>query len=212
MRAAGSFLPFNRSILFFGEYVAQINNRPGRKTNANGWYVEPGYQFNVPWNPIVTVRYASFSGEGNPTDGGTKHSYDPLFYGAGGRSLGPGTWYIGEIYGWYEQGLTNITVEQVNLRASPTGGINVGANYYHIDFNKPGQVNQLINVGAPVTSKRAIDELDIYAECSPTDCLTVAPTVAVGVSGQGYKQVNTGTGRSGGATILLGQVVASVKF
>jgi hypothetical protein len=38
------------------------------------------------------------------------------------------------------------------------------------------------------------------------------PTVAVGVPGQGYKQVDTGTGRSGGATIFLGQVVASVKF
>jgi hypothetical protein len=213
MRAAGSFLPFNRSILFFGEYVAQINNRPGRKTNANGWYVEPGYQFNGPWNPIVTVRYASFSGDGDPTGGGTKHSYDPLFYGAGGRGLGPGTWYIGEIYGWYEQGLTNITVEQINTRASPTDQINIGANYYHINFNKLGQVNQLTSVGAPnVTSKRAMDELDIYAEWSPTDYLTIVPTVAVGVPGQGYKQVDTGTGRSGGATIFLGQVVASVKF
>jgi hypothetical protein len=40
----------------------------------------------------------------------------------------------------------------------------------------------------------------------------VVPTAAVGVPGQGYKQLSTGTGRSGAATILLGQVVASVKF
>jgi Alginate export len=212
-RAAGSFLPFDRNILFFAEYVAQINDRPGRKTNANGWYVEPGYQFtDVPWSPIVTVRYASFSGDNDPTGGGTKHSYDPLFYGAGGRGLGPGTWYLGEIYGWYQQGLTNITVEQVSLRASPTEQLNIGANYYHIDFNKLGQVNQLSSPGAQVTSKRAMDELDLYAEWSPMDWLTVVPTVAVGIPGPGYKQVNTGTGQSGGSTILLGQVVASVKF
>ncbi len=213
LRAAGSFLPFDRSILFFGEYVAEVNNRPGLKTNANAWYVEPGYQFKAPWNPILTFRYAWFSGDGDPTGGGTKHSYDSLFYGAGGRGLGPGTWYIGEIYGWYEQGLTNITVEQVNLRASPTEELNVGAIYYHIDFNKLGQVNQLISTGAPVvTSKRAMDELDIYAEWSPADWLTVVPTFAVGVPGQGYKQVNTGTGRSGTSTIFLGQIVASLKF
>jgi hypothetical protein len=57
-----------------------------------------------------------------------------------------------------------------------------------------------------------MDELDVYAEWSPMDWLTVVPTVAVGVPGQGYKQVNTGTGRPGTSTILLGQVVATVKF
>jgi hypothetical protein len=212
-RAAGSFLPFDRDILLFGEYVAQINNAPGRKTDANGWYVEPGYQFStLPWAPIVTYRHASFSGDGDPTGGGTKHSYDSLFYGTGGRGLGPGTWYIGEIYGWYEQGLTNITVNQVTLRASPSDQINVGANYYRIDFNKLGQVNQLISTGAAVTSKRAMDELDLYLEWSPTGWLTVVPTMAVGLPGPGYKQVDTGTGRAGGATIFLGQVVASAKF
>ncbi len=212
-RAAGSFLPFDRDVLFFGEYVAQINNTPGRRTDANGWYVEPGYQFSgLPWTPMVTYRYASFSGDGDPTGGGTKHSYDPLFYGADGRGLGPGTWYIGEIYGWYEQGLTNITVHQISLRANPSEQINVGANYYRIDFNKLGQVNQLISTGAPVTSKRAMDELDLYVEWSPTDWLTVVPTAAVGLPGPGYKQVDTGTGRTGGAAIFLGQVVASVKF
>ena len=212
-RLAGSFLPFDRDALLFGEYVAEINNTPGRQTNANGWYIEPGYQFStLPWAPIVTYRHASFSGDGDPTGGGTKNSYDPLFFGAGGRGLGPGTWYIGEIYGWYEQGLTNITVNQVTLRASPTDQINVGANYYRIDFNKLGQVNQLISTGAPVSSKRAMDELDLYMEWSPTAWLTVVPTMAVGVPGPGYKQVDTGTGRAGGATIFLAQAVATVKF
>ena len=149
------------------------------------------------WTPIVTYRHASFSGDGDPTGGGTKHSYNSLFYGAGGRGLGPGTWYIGEIYGWYEQGLTNITVNQASLRASPSEQINVGANYYRIDFNKLGQVNQLISTGAPVTSKRAMDELDLYLEWSPTDWLTVVPTMAVGLPGPGYKQVDTGTGQNG---------------
>ena len=35
---------------------------------------------------------------------------------------------------------------------------------------------------------------------------------AVGVPGAGYKQVNTGTGRAGDKTILLGQIVLGFKF
>ena len=46
-----------------------------------------------------------------------------------------------------------------------------------------------------------------------TDDLAVGvATAAIGMAGGGYKQVNTGTGRSGDATICLGQVVATGKF
>ena len=213
LRAAGSFFPADRDILFFGEYIKQYNNRSGRKTDATGWYVEPGYQFsNLPWAPMVTFRYANFSGDNDPTGGGTKRSYDPLFFGAGSRGLGPGTWFLGEIYGYYQQGLTNMNVQQVSVRATPSDSLVVGMNYYHINFNQLGQVNQLVSPGATVTSKRAMDEIDFYAEWSPTEYLTIVPTIGIGIPGAGYKQVDTGTGRSGTSTIFLGQVVASFKF
>jgi hypothetical protein len=213
-RLAGSFLPFNRNVLFFGEYAYELNNQTNRKTRANGWYVEPGYQFSsLNWNPIVSYRYATFSGDSDPQGGGTKHSFDSLFFGAGARGLGPGTWYLGEIYGWYQQQLTNINVHQVNLRASPLEDLNVGAIYYRFSFNELGQVNQLTSTGGGVvTSKHAMDELDIYAEWAFNDYISVTPTFAVGFPGSGYKQVDTGTGRTGDKTILLGQVVLGFKF
>jgi hypothetical protein len=212
-RLAGSFLPFDRNILFFGEYAYELNNQPNRKTRANGWYVEPGYQFSsLKWNPIVSYRYATFSGDSDPQGSGTKHSFDSLWFGAGVRGLGPGTWYLGEIYGWYEQQLTNINVQQVAVRMSPLEDLNVGALYYRINFNELGQVNQLTSTGGVVTSKRAMDEFDIYAEWAFNDNISVTPTFAVGIPGAGYKQVNTGTGRAGDKTILLGQVVLGFKF
>jgi hypothetical protein len=212
-RLAGSFLPFDRNILFFGEYVAERNDQSNRKTRADGWYVEPGYQFStLKWNPIVTYRYATFSGDSNPQGGGTKHSFDSLWFGASVRGLGPGTWYLGEIYGWYEQQLTNINVHQVSARISPLDDLNLGALYYRMNFNELGQVNQLTSTGGVVTSKRAMDEFDIYAEWAFNDNISVTPTFAVGIPGAGYRQVNTGTGRPGDKTILLGQVVLGFKF
>lgn len=213
-RLAGSFLPFDRNVLFFGEYAYELNNQTNRKTRANGWYVEPGYQFSaLKWNPIVTYRYATFSGDSDPQGGGVKHSFDSLWFGAGVRGLGPGTWYLGEIYGWYEQQLTNINVHQFSARISPLEDLNVGALYYRMNFNELGQVNQLTSTGGGVvTSKRAMDEFDIYAEWAVNDYVNITPTFAVGFPGAGYKQVNTGTGRAGDKTILLGQVVVGFKF
>jgi hypothetical protein len=57
-----------------------------------------------------------------------------------------------------------------------------------------------------------MDEFDIYAEWAFNDNISVTPTFAVGIPGAGYKQVNTGTGRAGNSTILLGQVVLGFKF
>jgi hypothetical protein len=213
-RVAGSFLPFDRNILFFSEYAYERNDQPNRKTRANGWYVEPGYQFSsLKWNPIVSYRYSTFSGDSDPQGDGTKHSFDSLWFGAGVRGLGPGTWYLGEIYGWYEQQLTNINVHQVAVRMSPLEDLNVGALYYRMNFNELGQVNQLTSTGGGVvTSKHAMDEFDVYAEWAFNDNISITPTFAVGIPGAGYRQVNTGTGRPGNSTILLGQVVFGFKF
>lgn len=212
-RLAGSFLPFDRNILFFGEYIVQRNDDTGRKTRAKGWYVEPGYNFaGHPWNPIVTYRYGSFSGDPDPNGGGTKRSFDSLFFGSGARGLGPGTWFLGEIYGQYQQGLTNINVHQLGARIKPMEDLSLGLIYYRLNFNELGQVNQLINTGAPVTSKRAMDEVNLYAEWKVNEAVSIVPTLGVAFPGAGYKQVDTGTGRTGDKTIMLGQVVVAFQF
>ena len=74
-------------------------------------------------------------------------------------------------------------------------------------------MNQLINTGAtPVTSKRAMDEINLYAEWKVNDAITIVPTLGVAFPGAGYKQVDTGTGRTGDKTIFLGQIVVGFQF
>ncbi|MBL8835471.1 MAG: alginate export family protein [Alphaproteobacteria bacterium] len=212
LRAGGSFFPQNRDILTFGEFVYQWNSDTGRRVRAYAWYLEGGYRFStVMWSPTLTYRYAQFSGDSTPGDG-TDRSYDPLFFGSGLRAAGPGTWYLGEIYGQYLGPPSNLNVHQVHLRASPTDTLNVGLIYYLADFNKPGQYG--------VSRSGAFHEIDVYAEWAPRPWLSVTPTFGAAIPRGGYRDIaqasvtanalpaSTRTDR----TIYLVQAVIGVKF
>jgi hypothetical protein len=211
IRAGGSFFE-NRDIKLYGEFVYQLNNRTNRRVRAYGWYLEGGYRFSsVPWSPMVSYRYAQFSGDSNPGDG-TDKSYDPLFSASGLRGTGPGTWYLGEIYGYYLGTISNINVNQFHVRASPTSTLNIGLLYYLADFNEPAQFG--------ATSNGAFHEIDVYAAWTPLPWLTVTPTFAVNIPRDGYRQIarnavvangqpaTTATDRN----IYLFQAVVAVSF
>ena len=93
LSGGGNLLPIkalalDRNASFYFQYVRELNGARGRKVDATGFYVEPGYEFSVsPWRPALSYRYAYFSG--NRTRPGQplriKRSYDPLFYGGGFR-------------------------------------------------------------------------------------------------------------------------------
>ena len=212
LRAGGSFFPQNRDILTFGEFVYQWNNGTGRRVRAYAWYLEGGYRFSsVMWSPTLTYRYAQFSGDSTPGDG-TDRSYDPLFFGSGLRNAGPGTWYLGEIYGQYLGPPSNLNVHQIHLRASPTDQLNVGLIYYLADFNKPAQYS--------VSRSGAFHEIDLYAEWSPTAWLSVTPTFGVAIPRGGYRDIATAAVASNGLpastrtdqTTYLVQAVIGIKF
>ncbi len=211
IRAGGSFFD-NRDILLYGEFVYQSNNRSNRRVRAYGWYVEGGYRFSsVPWSPMVSYRYAQFSGDANPGDG-TDRSYDPLFSASGLRDTGPGTWYLGEIYGYYLGTISNINVNQFHVRASPASTLNIGLLYYLADFNEPAQYG--------VSSSGAFHEIDVYAEWAPLPWLTVTPTFAVNIPRSGYRQIAQGAVAANGQpattptdrNIYLFQTVVAVSF
>jgi hypothetical protein len=211
IRAGGAFFA-NRDILLYGELVYQFNNRSNRRVRAYGWYVEGGYRFSgVPWSPMVSYRYAQFSGDSNPGDGSDR-SYDPLFFASGLRGTGPGTWYLGEIYAQYLGTLSNINVNQLHVRASPTGQLDVGLLYYLADFNEPAQVG--------ASSSGAFHEIDVYAEWAPLPWLTVTPTFAVNIPRDGYRQIAQSAVAANGQpattptdrNIYLFQAVLAVKF
>jgi hypothetical protein len=209
LRAGGSFFPQDRDILAYAEFVGELNNSSGRRERAYAWYLEAGYRFSqVAWSPVVTFRYAQFSGDANPT-GGTRHSYDPLFFTGGLRNAGPGTWYLGEIYGQYLGPPSNLQISQLHVRASPTDQINVGLLYYLADFAEPGQYG--------VTNSHAFHEIDVYGEWNPLPWLSFVPTFAVNIPRGGYRDMAANAAAANGLTptdrnIYLVQAVLGVKF
>ncbi len=79
-------LALNRNASLYFQYVRQFNWTRGRKVDATGLYIEPGYTFSdIRWSPAISYRYSYFSGNrtapGVPL--GIKRSYDPLFLGGG---------------------------------------------------------------------------------------------------------------------------------
>src|SRR5579875_923197 len=212
LRAAGSFLEFDRDILFYGEYIREENGSADREVNADAWYIEPGYKFSqLPWTPQVSLRYAQFSGESDP-HGRVKHSYDPLFYTAGPR--GYGSWYMGEIYGWYLGTPSNIDVAMAAVSVTPRDDLTVGLIFYDFRFDHVGQF-----ANPAIRSSHALDETDLYAVWTPAKWLTLSGVLGFGVPGEGFKQAaaafvaaNGPAGRSVGSTMLLGELVAAVKF
>ncbi len=218
-RAAGSFIPSMPDILFHGEYVGEKNGNAGDKVDANAWYIEPGYNFeNLPWAPVLSARYAHFSGETN-VNGNVKHSYDPLFYGAGPR--GYGSWYIGEIYGWFLGPPSNINVWQLGVTSTPTDNTTFGIEYYNISF----AAHQYTASNAAMKSLDALNEVDFNGSYNPDQLkfLTISSVLGVGFAGRGfsqaassYAQANTGTPSQGtpstGAPMVIGELIATVKF
>ena len=212
LRAAGSFFEFDRDILFYGEYVGQRNGEPDRNVDAHVWYVEPGYRFSaLPWTPQINLRYARFTGDPNPNSR-VKRSYDPLFFSTGPR--GYGSWYLGEIYGYYLGTLSNIDVGMAKLKLSPLDTVEVGAIYYNFRFDQVAQFKD-----PRITSDHALDEVDLYTTWNPANWVTISGVVGFAVPGEGFKQaarafvIDHGPpGRSVGGTMTLGELVVAVKF
>ncbi|HUC63055.1 MAG TPA: alginate export family protein [Alphaproteobacteria bacterium] len=221
-RAAGSFLDFwNPDILFHGEFVKENNSNSLNKVDADAWYVEPGYNFeNLPWAPTLSVRYAHFSGESN-VNGTTKHSYDPLFYGVGPR--GYGSWYLGEVYGWYLGGPSNINVWMVNLSSTPTDNTTFGIVFYDFSFASHQLASSTANGIATnsITANHAMDEVDINGSYTPDQFkfLTISSVLGFGIPGKGFDQAASAFAQangtptpSTGATMIVGELIATVKF
>jgi hypothetical protein len=215
----GSFIPGYTDILLHGQYVGEHNGSSSGKEDADAWYIEPAYNFeNLPWAPVLSVRYAHFSGETN-VNGNVKHNYDPLFFGAGPR--GYGSWYIGEVYGWYLGPPSNLNVWQIGVTSTPTDNTTFGIEYYNMAF----AAHQYTASNAAMKSLDALNEVDINGSYTPDQFkfLTVSSVLGVGFAGRGfsqaassYAQANTGNPAqpvpSTGAPMIVGELIATVKF
>jgi hypothetical protein len=166
--------------------------------DAEGWYAEAGYTFsNLPWTPTLSYRYAFFSGDEDPDDGGYE-SFDPMFYGF---SRGWGTHYMGEIVGEYYLFNSNEKVHMLHLNMLPSDKISVGALYY--DF----QLDEKNLYGEILSDDQFAEEVNIYVDYSVTDYLylsAVAAWASPGDAGEEY------TGGDDDSTLF--EVFAVVTF
>ena len=164
---AGSFFKFDPNIRFHSQFALERNDSVDRRVNAAAWYVEPGYKFStLPWTPLLSLRYAHFSGDPNPNDR-LKQSYDPLFTTGGDRGFG--SWFLGEIFGQYISPNSNLDVAMAHLKFLPLDTIEAGIIYYDFHFDQTAQFNN-----PNITSKNAAQEVDFYSVWSASEWLTLS--------------------------------------
>jgi hypothetical protein len=179
LRAAEISFPGLNNLAFWGEYVRETGDGKYGDKDATGWYVETQYSLpEVRWTPRLSLRYASFSGDGDPSDNNSK-DFDPFFYGF---SRGWGTWYQGEVTGEYLLFNSNQKNYMVHLAANPTDALEMGALYFHFLLDKKNYF------GTPVSSDDFADEINIYADWSISEQLSASAVYGVAFPGNGAEQ------------------------
>jgi hypothetical protein len=204
-RFGGSFIPDFDDFALYGEGGIERNDTAanGGTVRANAWHLQPQYRFSqMPWTPVVTARYAHFSGDGNGGDT-VDRSWDPLFADAGPR--GGGSWIQGLIYGNFIGYNSNLNTEHLAVELSPLPDeLKTGLAFYRHNYDDPVQ--------AGAQSKHLMDEIDLYAEwTSPIPGLTVSPAFAAGKAGAGQRQAS-GLANGADRTMWLSQIVLSYSF
>jgi Alginate export len=164
----------------YAEYVQEFGNGDNADYRAYAFYVEPAYTFSwLPWTPTLAYRFAYFSGDSDPGDDRRK-DFDPLFY-EGDRTWG--TWTQGEIVGNYLLFNSNQINHMVQLSASPTEAVSIGAIYYHFDLAEKNYY------GTPVSDRDFADEVDVYTDWTITDNISVGALYGVAFPGDAAKEV-----------------------
>lgn len=164
---------------FWGNFIYENGSGKQGSIDAYGWYLEGRYEFSDwAWKPSVSYRYLNFSGDNNPTDSNSR-SFNALFYG---YSRGWGSWYQGEIVGAYYLFNSNMQTSMVRAALAPTDKLGIGAIFYHFDLNSNNYY------GAPVTSRRFADEVNLYADLTLTEHVSMSAVYAVAAPNKGGTQ------------------------
>lgn len=180
LRATELALPAAPNLAFWGEYVAETGSGRDGQIDANAWYLEARYKFaDWPWSPTLSYRYATFSG--GEVDDATRRDFDPLFYGATDR--GWGTWVQGEITGNYLLFNSNQRDHMLHVSVSPSESLDLGLLYYRFFLDK----NQYY--GTPVTDDHFDDEVNLYADWTINEHLSLSAVYGIAFPGAAAEQV-----------------------
>lgn len=161
LRALQGKVPGLVDLTLHGEYAVERGSGAGVDYDASAWYAQGDYAFpSLPLQPLLSYRYAAFSGDDDPTDT-KKKSWDPLNKGY----VDWGTWLIGDVVGNYLLFNSNERVSQWTLRTHLTPTVNLGGIHYQFNLDE-----KVLN-GAPVNDRRFADENVVFLEWTPTASL-----------------------------------------
>ncbi len=179
LRLNDAHYPDFEDATLYAEYVQEFGDGNHIDFDAYAFYVEPAYAFSwLPWTPTITYRFAYFSGDSNP-DNDKRKDFDPLFY-EGDRSWG--TWTQGEIVGNYLLFNSNQVNHMVQLSATPTDSVDIGAIYFHFDLAEKNYF------GTEVSNRDFADEVDLYTDWKINDNLSVGAVYGVAFPGDAAKE------------------------
>jgi Alginate export len=179
LRLNEAHLPDFEDASLNAEYVQEFGDGDHTDFHAYAFYVEPAYTFSwLPWTPTLAYRFAYFSGDPDSSDDQRK-DFDPLFY-EGDRAWG--AWTQGEIVGNYLLFNSNQVNHMVQLSAYPIEEVGIGVIYYHFDLEEKNYF------GTPVGERDFADEVDVYADWTVTDNLTVGALYGVAFPGDAAKE------------------------
>ena len=128
--------------------------------DATGWYAAINYNATTaPWKPLVTLRYAAFSGDKPATS--TWEGFDPLYYGGSNPD-----WYQGKVGSTFLAN-TNLDSAVATLTLTPSERTIVQLVYLNFAADRANAplaipaAGQPIPVGGGVPSRSIGNELDV---------------------------------------------------
>lgn len=165
LRAKGVPLASVPNLSLGGQWVHQKNG--SQDVDDDGWYLQATYTFdNMPWRPQIFYRRAEFS-----------ENYDPLFYDF---VSGWGNWFMGEIVGEYMLFNSNLDVDMIKASIQPRDDLEAGLIGYRFRYHD--------TQAAGVSNKDFAKEVNLYADWSITDKLTLSAIYAVAFPGEGAEE------------------------
>lgn len=185
-------LPFSRvesiaGLGFSGEFVKQKNRSKNDSWAITGTISYDFAAHDVAAVPYVSYRFAFFSGDDQAGDNDNR--FDPLYYTFNDWNQ----WYIGEILGEWVAGNSNINVNILRLRLSPTDSLSVNLFYIYSRVNEK-QGTQDGPGGRPVDprvvaigDKDIAHELDLIGDWAVNDYLSTSFVTAVMIPMSGAK-------------------------
>ncbi|MFO1302443.1 MAG: alginate export family protein [Burkholderiales bacterium] len=174
--------------------------------SASGWYAAANYNAkDLTWKPLVTLRYAWFSGDKPGT--AAWEGFDPLYFGGGDPD-----WYQGKLASTLFNN-TNLASLAASITLTPTERNLlqvIAVAFRAVEVNAPLAVpepNQPATTGGGVPNKALANEVDVVWTYTASKRVNVNVFAAYAAPGAGYKDLYASQGGSARAWSGLGMQV-----